>query len=116
MDARLQLKAEIWVQAYMRQRMGAGLSCYVARRGDADAGAIFVKIARLDGTAEAFAQTQDETGGLAWRRAVGGPAPEGEVDAFLARQAEFDPDIWVVEVEDPAGEPRFIEPLVSDAG
>ena len=28
------------------------------------------------------------------------PAPEADVEAYLARQIRFDPDLWIVEVED----------------
>jgi hypothetical protein len=29
--------------------------------------------------------------------------PEADVDAAMARQRDFDPDLWVIEVEDRAG-------------
>jgi hypothetical protein len=31
------------------------------------------------------------------------PAPEADVEAYLAREIKFDPDVWIVEVEDRAG-------------
>jgi hypothetical protein len=31
------------------------------------------------------------------------PVAEAEADAYVARQGEFDPDIWVLEVQDPQG-------------
>ncbi len=30
-------------------------------------------------------------------------APDADVEAYLARQMKFDPDAWIVEVEDRAG-------------
>jgi len=29
--------------------------------------------------------------------------PEREVDEVIARQRSFDPDLWIIEVEDPRG-------------
>jgi hypothetical protein len=31
------------------------------------------------------------------------PAPEVDIEARLAREIRFDPDVWIVEVEDRAG-------------
>jgi hypothetical protein len=36
--------------------------------------------------------------------------PEAEVDAAIARQRGFDPDLWVIEVEDRAGRHLLDEP------
>ncbi len=34
---------------------------------------------------------------------VSQPAPDAEIDAYLAREVKFDSDLWILEVEDPAG-------------
>lgn len=80
----------------------------VTRRGDSDAGAIFIKINLLDGRAilcgPAPAGMTDEDGGRLWCLVLGSDAaPEGDVDAYLERQAGFDSDFWVVEVENSDG-------------
>ena len=31
------------------------------------------------------------------------PAPDPEIENYLSREAKFDPDLWIVEVEDRAG-------------
>ena len=31
------------------------------------------------------------------------PAADTEVEAYLAREVKFDPDVWIVEIEDRAG-------------
>jgi hypothetical protein len=39
------------------------------------------------------------------------PLPEADVEAYLARQLRFDPDLWIVEVEDRGGRP-FLDHIV----
>ena len=81
-----QLKTEVLVQAGFRYCQQALLFAALRRRGDADAGALLVKVSRLDGTAAVFARTQSLEGELAWRRATGeGWIPEEEAEARLAR-------------------------------
>ena len=102
------LKTEVLVQAGFRYCQQALLMAALRRRGDADAGALLVKVSRLDGTAAVFARTQSLDGDLAWRRATGeGWIPEEDAEARLAREIEFDPDVWIVEVEDPEGSNPF---------
>ena len=51
----LRLKSEIWVKAYLRRCAVAGIDAVLLRRGDVDAGAIYIKVSRLDGTADLYA-------------------------------------------------------------
>src|SRR5213080_4605741 len=50
----MRLKSAIWVAAYLRRRHIDGTFAVVRRRGAEEAGAVFVKIDRLDGTAELY--------------------------------------------------------------
>jgi hypothetical protein len=80
----------------------------IARRGDDAAGAIFICIDRLDGSASlygpapaGFAGTESER---RWIKCfVAEFVPSAEAADYLARQVAFDPDIWIVEVEDRRG-------------
>ena len=84
----------------------------VARRGDAEAGALFLKVNRFTGGCEVFSGVTRPDGSPAWLRAVGAtPVPEREADAYLARQHGYDPDMWVVEIEDPRGQFSLDEPI-----
>jgi hypothetical protein len=107
-----QIKTEIRVQAWLRRCSIAGLMATVARRGDSEAGALFLKVNRFAKGCEVFSGISTASGQPAWLRATG-PAPvlEKEADAYLARQASYDADLWVVEVEDPKGLFHIDEPI-----
>ncbi|MEX2649584.1 MAG: DUF1491 family protein, partial [Alphaproteobacteria bacterium] len=51
--------------------------------------------------------------GSAWLSARG-PAPvaEAEADAYVRRALDYDPDAWVLEIEDRDGRYRLDAPLV----
>lgn len=104
----MRLKSEIWVKAFLRRCMSAGAAAAVVRHGDDDAGAIFIKINRLDGTAmlygPAAAGLARADGERRWTMCFASDSvSEQEVDARLARERAFDSDVWVVEVEDRLG-------------
>lgn len=97
------LRVEIWIKAQVRLCDLAMTPAYVRRRGDPDAGAVILKLDRLDGTSEIFVQARTGDGVRAWTRgAGGGPVLDSEAETYIARQLKFDPDIWVLEIEDPA--------------
>src|SRR5262245_57295567 len=115
----MRLKSAIWVAAYVRRCNGEGAFAAVRRRGAEDAGAIFIKLNRLDGTAELFApapQTAFDDARPAHRalsRPFGkDPVPEEKVEDKLAKETRFDPDVWIVEVEDRNGR-HFIDNVVA---
>jgi hypothetical protein len=106
----MRLKSALWVAAYLRRCQVEGAFAVVRRRGAEEAGAIFVRICRLDGTSDLYGpapQSALESGRGADRTfaasLVGQPAPDAAVDAYLAREIKFDPDVWIVEVEQPSG-------------
>jgi len=104
----MRLKSEIWVQAYLRICASQGLFGALAKRGDADAGAIFVRVSRLDGRSDIYgpaaAGLMDADAERRWSaRFPAGPVPDAEADAYLARQRTYDSDLWIVEIEDRAG-------------
>ena len=103
------LAAKFWVQAYMARLEFAGIPAYVVAHGDDTAGAVLVKLATLDGQAVAFQRSFDlMSGDRKW--VVLSEGEEPSVDAALRRQREFDPDVWVIEVEDRQGRHMLDEP------
>ena len=108
----MRLAAGIWVSAYLARLRGEGIPAFVVRRGDETSGAVLVKLNTLDGRAVAFQRSFDlMTGERLWSELVAGA--EAEVDASVAKQQGFDPDLWVIEVEDKAGRHLLDQPGLS---
>lgn len=104
---RVRLTADFWVRAYLRRLELAGIPAFVTAHGDSTSGAVLVKQAPLDGTAQVYYRSFDlSSGARAWVVLTEGR--EADVDAAIARQRKFDPDLWVIEVEDRAGR-HFLE-------
>ena len=109
LSMRARLTADFWVHAYLARLRLADIAAYVMARGNAQAGAVAVKCATLDGQARAWTRVVDPaSGGRAWAMLVEGAEPE--VDAVLARARARDPDLWIIEIEDRAGRTLLDEP------
>jgi hypothetical protein len=110
----MRLKAEIWVKAYLRSCARAGAPAVVVRHGDDDAGAIYIRVNRLNGTSVLFgpqpaglSDAEEERRWIACLSSDG--ATDEDVEAYLAREAKYDPDLWIVEVEARDGIPCLAE-------
>ena len=106
------LTTDIWVAAYLARLRLLDIPVFVTRKGDATAGAVLIKLNTLDGQAKAFQRSFDlMTGDRKW--VVLNDGNEADVDASLAAQAGFDPDLWILEVEDKAGRHLLDDPGLS---
>lgn len=92
------LTAEFWVSAYLARLRLKDIPAFVVAKGDTTAGAVLVKVNPLDGSAVLWQRSFDIEGRRVWAELASGPEPE--VDAAVARQRGYDPDLWVIEVED----------------
>jgi hypothetical protein len=105
----MRLKTALWVAAYLRRCQVEGNSAVVRRRGAEEAGAVFVRICRLDGTSDLFGPAPQSALGVHQTDRIftpcllSQPAPDDAIEAYLARELKFDPDLWIVEVDDPTG-------------
>ncbi len=104
----MRLRTEFWVKGYLRRCAIEGASAVVARHGDDDAGAIFIKVNRLDGVCFVFSPAPAGLSGAeSDRRWVASLQREGVAEAvansFLARETGFDSDLWLIEVDDRRG-------------
>ena len=106
----MRLKSAVWVAAYLRRCQVEGAFAVLRRRGAEEAGAIFIKVSRLDGTADGYgpapqtafddAHPTDRAFAASFKEL---PIAEADAESYLERQRRFDPDIWIVEVEDRQG-------------
>jgi hypothetical protein len=105
----MRLKSSIWVAAYLRRCETEGVFGAVRRRGAEEAGAVFVKIALLDGKAMLYVPAPqtvyDESRPIEriFMPTSTEPMPEASVEERLVKEIRFDPDAWIVETEDRAG-------------
>src|SRR6476659_10115653 len=97
----MRLKSGIWVAAYLRRCNVEGVFAAVRRRGAEEAGAIFEDARPADRVFSAVAGR-------------GSLAADNDIEARLVREIRFDPDLWIVEVEDRAGR-NFLDNAVTDA-
>ncbi len=103
------LRSDFWVSAHLRRLNDGAIPAVLRRRGAAEAGAIFVKIDRLDGTADLYGPAPQalmaEAEDLGERRftAVLMGATPLDVEEKLARELRFDSDLWIIEIDDREG-------------
>lgn len=103
------LTADLWVAAYLTRLRLIEIPAFVVQRGDGTAGAVLIKLNTLDGLACCYQRSFDlMTGDRKWMVLTEGD--EALVDASIAKQRGFDPDLWVIEVEDRKGRHLLDEP------
>jgi hypothetical protein len=106
----MRLKTGLWVAAYLRRCQVEGVFAAVIRRGAEEAGAVFVRVNRLDGTSDLFGPAPQsafavaEAAARAFTPCLGrSSVPDADVESYLGRQIKFDPDVWIVEIEERSG-------------
>lgn len=112
MDSTPRLKAGIFVRALIRRVQVAGASAFVVRSGAEEAGAVIIKVAKLDGAVLVLNQVRDAKGALAWAQALGDWTDETRASQWCDKQVSFDPDVWIVEIEDRDGRAFVDEPII----
>ncbi len=114
-DTAMRITSELWVKAFLRRVIGAGHFATVVRHGDDTAGAIFIKVLARDRTARLFGPVfagYESDGGRGFTALFEGAAvPDADVDRALDREAQFDGDLWIVELERPDGDPMLGDEL-----
>lgn len=111
----MRLKSKIYVQALIRRAEVQGAAAFVVRSGAVEAGAVFIKINRLDGNCDVLGPSQrlGAEGEIEriWTRPLGDGVSEEKAEEYFSRQLKFDPDIWVVEIEDREGR-GFVDEVI----
>ena len=104
-----ELKAEILINAGIRTAERNLANAYVIKRGDSEAGAMFIKIDTLDGFAKLYSRNLvydfDKNKELIQFQNLfpNKKMKIGDIDIRVAKEISIDVDCWVVEVEDKNG-------------
>lgn len=101
------LRADFWVSAHLRRLAVEGIPAVQRRRGSPEAGAIFLKVDRLNGTADLYGPAPQALIGAddGERRfaAILSGADSPDVEMRIAKEIRFDEDLWIIEVDDRDG-------------
>lgn len=101
------LRSDFWVSAHLRRCAVEGTDAVLRRRGAAEAGAIFVKVDRLDGTASLYGPAPPSLTIDAPSARFFGPVvtnrPALDIEDRIRREISYDSDLWLIEIEDRAG-------------
>lgn len=109
----MRLRSDIWVAALLRRVQASGAYVSVARKGAAEAGVIFVTVDRKDGSFDLYGpapQSAFDEGRPADRKfsAVLAGCDAAALELRMAQELRFDPDLWLIDIEDRLGRP-FLE-------
>ncbi|GJE39181.1 DUF1491 family protein [Methylobacterium persicinum] len=103
------LRSDFWVSAHLRRLNDLAIPAVLRRRGAAEAGAIFVKVDRLDGTADLYGPAPqslmaepDDLGERRFTPVQQGASPP-DVEERLSREIRYDSDLWIIEIDDREG-------------
>ncbi|MCM2476511.1 DUF1491 family protein [Rhizobium sp. CG5] len=101
----MRLRSDIVISALIRRVFSQGGFAAVARKGSDAAGAIFVRQRFRDGletlygpAPQSFVTDDDSDGDRIFEIRLARTEPEA-LDALIEREARFDADLWVVEIE-----------------
>ncbi len=102
------IRAEIWCAAFVRRHNDMGNICVVSRRGDAIAGQVWIEVDHINSKSSLFIQAPDfmQTGDeldLPFQ-CIFDRVENKLVQERIEREANFDPDFWLLTLESPAGE------------
>jgi len=102
-------RTDLFVAAFVRRHNDIGHICVITRRGDPIAGQIFVSVDHLNGTESLYVPApmsarlenpEDRVFSLRLDK-----VEPLAVRERILREADFDPDLWVVSLEMRGGEP-----------
>jgi hypothetical protein len=108
----VRLTSGFFVSALIRRSFAEGAPAVVQRRGAEEAGAIFIAVDRLDGANDLYGQApqtvyDDRPSDRLFQKVLSG-VTAGEMSERLGREIRYDPDLWIVAIEDRAGR-SFVE-------
>ena len=102
------LTTDIMVGAALRQAAGFGIFAAILRKGDARAGAIFVELEKTVNEFCLLARQLNYDDEYEWVCITGTNWVSSEVvQDRLSREVSYDPDCWIISVQDSEGRNIF---------
>lgn len=94
------LPTALWVDAHIRQCTANAIPVYILKRGAYASGTLMLKICAFSNGIQLLSQMRDIDGKMGWMDVFDGKmVEESEVDAYIQRAIDRDPDLWVIEIE-----------------
>lgn len=96
------LPTSLLVESHIAQCQSACIPVYVINKGSYSDSSIIIKINGLGNGCLILTQARDINGKLGWINPIGKEdVAESDIDAYIRRSIDRDPDIWAIEIEDP---------------
>lgn len=103
------LNARLWVGSLLRRVSQAGDFAAVVKKGDETAGQVILVTRSRNGRTQVFTRTMNSTGDYSWTIAMSKEQEElVKINEYLERQARYDPDLWIIELDTDNPE-RFVD-------
>jgi hypothetical protein len=106
------LSASVEATSIIRRAEACGDFAALLHKGDADRGALVIVVRSRGAFNACLERVLDLNGDYQWTASGPSDDEDGKVAQFLARKVEFDPDLWVIEL-DVAHPERFIAETTS---
>jgi len=106
----MDIPTDFWVAALLKRTEQGGGFAYVTRRGDQRAGTVILRLLHLREGRHRLLRLVNTGEGARWIRPIRSDAPE-EMEAYIDREKRFDPDLWVIDIEDTEGRHFLTEPV-----
>ncbi len=105
----MRLTSAIWFAVFLKQETARGAYVSVVKTGAQQAGALFIVHNHLNGSFSLYspapqALLEEPDGDDRRFECVLENVIQDEIDAYLEKQKNFDPDLWIIETESGSGE------------
>ena len=95
------LPTGLWIESHIAQCQSNCIPVYVMNKGAYAGGTVLIKINGLENGCQILTQIRDMDGKLGWMHALGKEdVAEADIDAYIRRSIDRDPDVWAIEIED----------------
>lgn len=95
------LPTTLWVEGVLQHLTTQGIPFYILNKGAVASGTVLLKINGRENGFIALQQQRDSHGVMGWLRLFKDRAvEEAEIDAYIGRAVDRDPDVWAIEIED----------------